>query len=120
MTATTPAEIIRAVTGYGCRLAVRSGQLLMSRQRQLPPELLAAVRQNRQAISNAIEAEAAGLTPDCGPWLHIAKQIVLGEFDGGDRATLKSLWYGVRGIGHPACLAARARLETLLGKEART
>jgi hypothetical protein len=43
-------------------------------------------------------------------WLHVAKQIIAGEFDGCDSSTSESLRTGLRSILHPACQRALARL----------
>lgn len=61
----------------------------------------------------AFPLPSAPLDADEIPWLHTANQIVMGEFAGSDRSTLKSLWYGVRGINHPKCQEARNLLESL-------
>jgi hypothetical protein len=96
----------------GERIEVRPSRLTT-------PELLAAIRTHKSALLLLLEAEAAQLPSDCAPWLHTARQIVAGEFDGGCRATLESLLIGVRNIVHPACQDARKRLETRLGRKQR-
>jgi hypothetical protein len=53
-------------------------------------------------------------------WLHVAKQVAMGEFDNGDRGLLESLLLGVRNIPHPACQSAEARLQTLLSRRKET
>ena len=61
-------------------------------------------------------AEAtASLPPDCLPWLHVARQVLVGEFDGCDRSTAQSLTIGLRHIEHPLC---REALESLLHRTA--
>lgn len=113
-------ELLAAARHAGLTLKPKGDRLSVIPASKLTPELASQLRAAKPQVLAILEAEAAGLHPSCGPWLHTAKQIMLGEFDGGDRSTLKSLWYGVRGIGQPACQAARLRLETLLGtKEAR-
>ncbi len=83
---------------------------------KLTPALAAELRAAKPQLLDLLEAEAARLTPDCAPWLHVARQVLAGEFDGGDRSLLESLRIGVRNIAHPLCQQARARLEVLLGK----
>ncbi len=56
---------------------------------------------------------AACLPPDCVPWIYIAHEILSGEFEGADRSTVKSLTIGLRGIQHPLCQKALARLDKL-------
>lgn len=43
-------------------------------------------------------------------WLHIARQILAGEFYGCDRSTHESLTIGLRSIRHPDCQRALERL----------
>lgn len=50
------------------------------------------------------------LPPGCLPWLGVARQVLAGEFDGCDRSTGQSLTIGLRGINHPLCRQALARL----------
>jgi len=107
---------------HRCRVAGltlrREGQRLIVRPAQLAsPALLAQLRQAKPQLLDLLEAESAQLTPDCVPWLHVARQVNCGEFDGGDRCLLDSLRIGVRNIAHPVCNAARARLETMLGRK---
>ncbi len=85
--------------------------------RLITPELLARIRANKPGLLALLETEAAHLPPDCAPWLHIARQVLAGEFNGGDRSLLGSLLIGVRTINHPVCQQARSRLETLLGHQ---
>ena len=85
--------------------------------RLCPPDLLETIRNAKpQLLEWLADADAHRLAPDCAPWLHVARQIVSGEFDGGDRSLLESLLIGVRNIPHPACQSAKARLQALLGR----
>jgi hypothetical protein len=68
------------------------------------------LRQHKRELLDLLEAKAHGLSDDCAPWLHIAKQILAGEFDGADKSTVESLTIGLRGIGHPLCRLALASL----------
>ena len=56
----------------------------------------------------------ASLPPGCLPWLGVARQVLAGEFDGADRSTAESLRIGLRGIPHPLCREALARLPRVL------
>jgi hypothetical protein len=47
---------------------------------------------------------------DGAAWLHVARQILAGEFVGADRSTVESLTIGLRGIRHPLCRQALAQL----------
>jgi len=113
---THPREILARCRAAGLTLRPVAGKIEVRPARRASPELLAAIRHHKPAILIMLEAEAAQLAPDCAPWLHTARQIVAGEFDGGDRATLESVLIGVRNIAHPGCQQARARLETILGR----
>ena len=80
-----------------------------------PPGLVAALRQFKPGILELLDAEAR-LAPDERAWLPVAAQILAGEWDSGTRSEIESVLIGVRGIAHPLCQQARARLETLLGR----
>lgn len=99
----------------GLQLAPEGPHLRVSPPEKLTPELAAELRAAKPQLL-ALLNSAPSLRPDEWPWLHVAKQILAGEFDGGYRSELESVWLGVRHIAHPDCQAARARLETLLGK----
>jgi hypothetical protein len=43
-------------------------------------------------------------------WLHIARQVLGGEFEGADSSTRESLLIGLRSIAHPDARQALARL----------
>ena len=44
-------------------------------------------------------------------WIHVARQVLAGEFIGADASTRQSLIIGLRGTEHPLCLEALSRLE---------
>jgi hypothetical protein len=52
-----------------------------------------------------------GLPPGQAVWLQHARQILDGVFDGCDQSTRESLVIGLRGIQHPLCQKASARLD---------
>jgi len=84
-----------------CRLAGlrvwRDGdRLAIAPARCCPPELLAQIRAAKPQLLAWLEAEAAGLRADEVPWLHVARQVLAGEFDGCDRSTAASLRIGLR------------------------
>jgi hypothetical protein len=58
-----------------------------------------------------LESKIAGLPADNAPWLHIARQVLAGEFDGCDKSTRESITIGLRSIMHPVCKTALARLK---------
>jgi hypothetical protein len=90
----------------GSRIAIFPGRFC-------PPDLLADLRAHKRELLDWLEARAAGLTRDCAPWLHVARQVLAGEFDGADKSTVQSLTIGLRGTPHPHCLRALNRLNAL-------
>ena len=69
------------------------------------------LREHMRELLDWLETREVQLSPDCIPWLHVARQILAGEFDGADNSTVESLTIGVRGIRHPLCQQALARLK---------
>jgi len=106
----TPVEIMRAVTQVGGRLEPAGDKLRVLLPANCAPELKSVIRQHKREILSLLEGQAAGLAPDCTPWLHVARQILAGEFDGWDGSTRESLIIGLRSIPHPLCVRALARL----------
>jgi hypothetical protein len=113
---TPAAEILHRCRAAGLTLRRNGDRLDIRPARLVTPELLARIRAAKPVLLDLLEAESARLAPDCAPWLHVAKQILSGEFVGADRCLLESLLIGVRNIPHPLCQHARARLGTLLGR----
>ena len=52
----------------------------------------------------------SALTPDSESWLHVARQVIGGEFDQADDLTKKRLLIGLRSVPHPFCWKAIIRL----------
>lgn len=103
--------LLREAQKRGLHLEQRGDKLLVTPARLAPPELLDVLREHKQELLDLLESKTAHLTPDCAPWLHVARQILSGEFDGADRSMRASLAIGLRSIDHPACRAALARIE---------
>ncbi len=95
---------------WGVRIERRGDQLAVIPKGRAPGELLDLLRANKEEILNLLEAKADGLAQDCAPWLHVAKQVIAGEFDAADGSTRESLLIGLRSIGHPVCQKAFDRL----------
>lgn len=110
-----PAILVEA-RRTGLRLWRDGDRIALAPARRCSPELLAALRAHKQRVLDLLEAEATHLTPDCAPWLHIARQILADEFEGVDRSTRKSLLIGLRSIRHPLCQQALAYLKIQEGK----
>jgi hypothetical protein len=96
------------------RLEPFGDRLAVSPRDRCPPGFAEELRAAKGELLDLLEGQAAGLAPDCAPWLHTARQVLAGEFDGGTRSRLESVLIGVRHIPHPTCRAAKARLETML------
>jgi hypothetical protein len=107
----TAVELLYEAVRRGLRLELRGDKLAVIPGDRVPPEFADVLRQHKRELLDLLEARAAGLTPDCAPWLHVAKQILDGEFDGADGSTRESITIGLRPIRHPLCERALARLK---------
>ncbi len=115
-----PPDLLRTCRRIGLALKPHGDRLGVHPAHRASPELLAQLRTHKAALLLLLEAESARLPHDCAPWLHVARQVLGGEFDPGDRCLLQSLFIGLRNIPHPACQQARARLEKLLAGHGET
>jgi hypothetical protein len=106
----TPFELYREATRRGLRLEPRGDKLAVIPAKQCPPDFADVLRQHKGELLNWLDCRAAEVAPDCAPWLHVARQIMAGEFDGCDNSTRESLTIGLRSIAHPL---ARRSLEKL-------
>lgn len=104
------AELYERAVRLGLRLEPRGDNLAVIPAGRCPPDFADSLRQHKRALLDLLEAKTARLTPDCAPWLHVAKQVLSGEFDGCDRSTRESLTIGLRSIPHPVCRRAWERL----------
>ena len=110
---TLPAELLHRAGQLGLRLEARGDKLAVIPAKLCPPEFADALRQHKGEMLAMLETRLTGLPPDCVPWVHIARQILAGEFDTGDGSTLESLRIGVRNIHHPLCQSAKDYLDAL-------
>ena len=104
-------ELCREATRRGLRLEPRGDKLAVIPAHRCPREFADVLRQHKRELLALLEGSAANLTPDCGPWLHVARQVLAGEFGGADRSTRQSLVIGLRSVRHPLCQQALACLE---------
>jgi hypothetical protein len=95
----------------GVKLSRRGDKLVVAPADKCPPELIAMLREHKPEILTLLEAQASGLAPDCAPWLHVARQILAGEFDGCDSSTREALMIRLRSIGHSQVREALEKLE---------
>lgn len=102
--------IVDRACRLGLRLQLEGDRIAIFPARQCPPDLLTEVRQHKPAVVALLEARSANLPPDCAPWLHVARQVLAGEFDGADRSTVESLVIGLRSAIYPLCHRALERL----------
>ena len=113
----TALDIMRAVKALGGRLEPAGDRLRTLLPADCSLEIKNAIRQHKSELLDLLRARSAGLTPDCAPWLHIARQVLAGEFDGADRSLAESLYIGLRAIKHSDCQRASARLRRLIPEE---
>ena len=102
--------ILARARNLGLTLCVEGERIAITPARLCPADLLAEFRRHKPAVMALLEARSVNLTPDCAPWLHIARQVLCGEFDGATRSTVESLVIGLRGISYPVCQQALTRL----------
>jgi hypothetical protein len=95
---------------HGLRLERRGDKLAVIPASRCPPELADVLRQHKRELLELLDPRAANHPADCAPWLHIAQQVLAGEFDGADRSMIESLTIGLRGIRHALCQEALERL----------
>ncbi len=107
----TPNDVLLAVKQAGGRVEPAGDKLRVLLPADCLPELKAAIRQHKAEILDLFGAQSASLAPDCAPWLHVAKQVLAGEFDGADKSTVESLSIGLRAVNHPLCRLALERLK---------
>jgi len=109
----TALDIYHEATRRGLHLEPRAGgHLAVSPPDLCTPDFVDLLRHHKRELLDLLEANRHALPPDCAPWLHVARQVLAGEFDGCDRSTAQSLTIGLRGINHPRCREALARLQT--------
>ena len=113
---TTPHGIYLEATKRGLRLEAAGDKLAVFPKGHCPPDFADTLRQHKAELLNWLEVCAASLPSDCVPWLHVARQVLAGEFDGCDRSTAESLTIGLHSIPHPRCRRALDWLRIHIGK----
>jgi hypothetical protein len=106
----TPEEILLAVCHAGGRLEPAGDKLRVLLPPHCSSELKDAIREHKAALLDFLEAQEAKLPSDCVPWLHVARQVLEGEFDGEDRSMIESVRIGLRATDHARCRRALERL----------
>jgi hypothetical protein len=107
--------ILTRAQRLGLQINVEGNRIAIFPKRCCPKDLLADFKEHKGAIIELLEqAQTSGLAPDCTPWLHVARQILAGEFDAPmDNSVRGSLEIGLRSIIHPVCQRALARLKQI-------
>ena len=105
-----PLEIYRRAHSLGLRIEPRGSKLAVIPKGKCPPEFAAVLRAHKPELLKWLEGRAAGLPPDQAPWLHVARQVLCGEFEGCCRSVRESLIIGLRSIAHLDCRRALARM----------
>src|SRR5207302_4864033 len=92
-------EILLSVRRVGGHLEPAGDKLRVVLPADCSPDLKRAIRQHKRELLDWLETRTVScLTSDCIPWLHVARQILEGEFDGCDSSTRESLCIGLRAV----------------------
>ena len=103
----TTLELYHEATRRGLHFEPRDGgKLAVIPGDRCPPDFAEVLRAPKRELLNLIEAQEHRLPADCAPWLHVARQVLAGEFDAADRSTLESLTIGLRATAYPLCRRA--------------
>ncbi len=109
----TPRQLYEEAKRRGLSLEHRGQILRVYPARLCSTDFASLLQQNKPQIMALLEAKSAHLPADCAPWIHIARQVLAGEFDGADRSTIGSLMIGLNSIvKHPIGRQAFDRLST--------
>ena len=108
---TNPSAILQSVRQAGGRLECAGDKLRVLLPADCPPALKAAIRQHKGELLDLLNANVANKEFKILPWLHTAKQILAGEFEGLlDKSVQKTLEIGLRSISHPLSQRALQQL----------
>jgi hypothetical protein len=102
----TPADLYFAALRQGLRLEPDGDMLAVYPKGKISPAFAAVLREHKAELLDWLEAHRAALAADCVPWLHTARQILAGEFEGANRSTVEALRLGLHRIRHPLALRA--------------
>jgi len=109
----TALDLYREATRRGLQLEARDGgKLAVMPPDRCPPDFVEVLRLHKREILDLLEANRHALPPDCAPWLHVARQVLEGEWNDANSSEVASLTIGLRGIQHPTCRRALERLRT--------
>lgn len=109
----TATELYQEAVRRGLRLEPRGDKLAIIPAQRCPPDFANVLRQHKGELLVWLKTEASGLAPDEISWLHVARQLLAGEFDGlMDNSVRDSLEIGLRSIAHPLCRRAYDYLQS--------
>ncbi len=135
----TPLEILYRATTLGLKLEAQGDELIYYPKSHCPPEFLSVLREHKSELLawlrggddywrerpkpdlDLSESFLATFPPVTGPrpprplpppdpWLHVAVQVINGEFADADSSTIESLTTGLRHNPNPICRQAMALL----------
>ena len=107
----TAPELYNEALRRGLRLETRGNKLAVIPANGCQPDFAAVLRAHKSELLSWLEGRVSGLGDDCLPWLHIARQILAGEFEGlEDKSITASLAIGLQNIRHPLCQQALQRI----------
>jgi len=110
----TAQEIFDQATNRGLQLKQRGNNLAVSPPDRLTTDFADVLREHKTELLDLLKARGVHLTDDCVPWLHVARQVIEGEFDAVmDNSVRGSLVIGLRSVPHPVCQRALARLKQI-------
>jgi hypothetical protein len=108
----TPLDLYNEAARRGLRLEVREGgKLAVIPGDRVPPEFADVLRLHKCELLNWLEALSAGIPADSAAWLHVAWQVLDGQFDNCDNSTRQSLIIGLRSIAHPLACRSLEKLK---------
>lgn len=107
----TAQELYLEARKRGLRLEPRGDRLAVIPAKLVAPAFANVLREHKRQLLDWLETRTIQLTLDQVPWLHIARQVLAGEFDGADGSTTESLTIGLQSIAHPLCQQALRRLK---------
>lgn len=105
----TAADAYRQALRLGLTLEPRGDKLIVRPGDRCPADLAAQLRQHKAEVLALLNTDGRPVRC-CSPWVHVAEQVLSGEFDRADLSTIESLTIGLRAIPHPLCRAAMTRL----------
>ena len=108
-------EVYHEATCRGLRLIPRGNRLEVTPKSRLTPDFADVLRAHKAELLAFLEHSGHNAPVNGASWLHVAKQVLSGEFDGPlDESVRGSLETGLRSNNYPISLRALARLQRQL------